>query len=297
MPAVNPLSATEQSRIVEFSEASAYQSLVQVPSLDERQRLGLRAVALAEGRGPSAGIAIMADAIQGSLALNRVLGLGLNQAVTDAVLDEIVALYANASAPYALELSPHALNAQLQDQLRARRLRRMGSKTAVFLHALQSVPDVACDLRIEQVGAEHAAVLANICCDTFSMPAEIAVLLQAAHTDSRWRQWMAFDGDTPAGAALSFVDGDVAWSGWAVTLPNFRGRRFHAAYLAAALREAAAQGCKWFTAETAVGTAEQPDPAYRNLLKLGFELLYERSTFMASPARPKVALRQAAAVG
>jgi GNAT superfamily N-acetyltransferase len=289
---VNPLSATEQSRTVEFSEASAYQSLVQAPSPEDRQRLGLRALAL--GPNQDAGVAIMADAIQGSLALNRVLGLGLNGPVTDAVLDEIAALYASAAAPYALELSPHALPADLLDRLRTRRLRRMGSKTAVFLHALKSVPDVACDLRIEQVGPEHAAALANICCNTFSMPAEIAVLLQAAHTDSRWRQWMAFDGDTPAGAALSFVDGGVAWSGWAVTLPNFRGRRFHAAYLAAALRDAAAQGCQWFTAETAIGTAEQPDPAYRNLLKLGFELLYERSTFMASPVRASVAPRKAA---
>jgi GNAT superfamily N-acetyltransferase len=296
LPALSPLESralpqVQQSRTVEFSEAHAYRSLVNAPSAEDRSRLGLRAVVLggAAPAGNAAGIALVADGIQTSLALNRVLGLGLNGPVTDAVLDEIAALYGPAASPYALELGPLALTAELLAKLRARRLRRMGAQTAVFLHDLKAVPVVDCSLRIEQVGAQHAEQLADICCTTFNMPAHMAVLLKNAHRDSRWRQWMAFDGDTPAGAALSFVDGPVGWSGWAATLPPFRGRRFHAGYLAAALREAAASGCQWFTAETAMGTPEQPDPAYRNLLKLGFELLYGRTTFMATPATVKAA--------
>ena len=272
------MTANDLAQLVEFSEANAYTSLIGSVGEDEASRLGFRVVNVGTG------VAVIADSISTSLILNRVLGLGLREPLSEAVLDEAIGLYAGSKVAFAIELSPQARPDKIKQWLRSRRI-RSGIKSAVLCHDLKEIPTVPSDLRIEVVGSEHADELARICTDVFGMPSECEVLLASAHKEPGWRQWMGFDGDAIAGAALSFVRDGVAWSGWAATLPEFRGRRFHASYLAMALQEAKDSGCEWFTAETAIGTADQPDPAYRNLLRLGFELVYERPTYVGQPQR------------
>jgi len=274
------ISAQELARLVELSEANAYESLVAAPESLVRDSLGLRS------RRFGSALCVMAQGIPAALNLNRVIGLGMEQPVTDALLDEISAVYVPTGATFAIEVAPQAEPADLKNLLRARRWRSLLAKAAMFAHDLKVVPIVETDLRIERVGADQAARLARICCDVFEMPPGTLEILMAAHTQPGWVQWMGFAGDEPAGVALSFMQDGVAWSGWAATLPAFRGRRFHAAYLAAALRHASQAGCTLFTAETATGTPEQRDPAYRNLVKLGFEMLYERTTHLVRPALP-----------
>jgi GNAT superfamily N-acetyltransferase len=273
--------ALDLARVVEFSEATAYESLAAAPSAAVCQQLGLRTQRVGSA------LCVVASGIPGALNLNRVIGLGMQEPVSPQLLDEISAVFAGSGAAFGIELTPQAQPAELKALLRERRWRALPSKAAMFAHDMKAVPDVQTDLRIVRVGAEHAEHLARICCETFAMPPQTYELLRAAHQRPGWVQWMGFAGDEPAGAALSFMQNGVAWSGWAATLPAFRGRRFHAAYLAAALRHAKASGCTWFTAETATGTTEQRDPAYRNLLKLGFSLLYERATHLAQPASLK----------
>lgn len=272
----------EMSRVAELNEARAYKSLIQAPKAEECSRLGLRAVSVGSA------VAIMADGIRSSLTLNRVIGLGMDEPITAVELDRVVALYSTTNAPFALEISPLARAENIKELLQKYRIRRVGAKSAIFAHDLKSVPSVENEVRIERIGTEHSEQFASICCEAFQMPAETAVLLRSVGGRSEWRQWMVFDGDVPAGAALSYVEGPWAWLGWAATLPNYRGRGFHSAYLTAAMREAAHCGCEWFTSETAVGTANKPDQAYRNYGRLGFDLLYERTTFMGY--RPSIAL-------
>lgn len=262
---------------LELSEARALESLINAPLALEKKTLGLHSTRIGSA------VAVMARSIATSLNLNRVVGLGVREPLTEQVLDQVDQFYARIHQPYAIELCPFVLTDELKARLRAGQIRRMGTKTAMFIHQLKNIPVVACDLRIERVDGRHAEKLAAICCEAFNMPAETGQILRAVHRQPGWVQWMGFDGDTPAGAALSYHGGSVAWSGWAATLPAFRGRRFHAAYLAKAVQHAAASGCTTFTAETATGTETQRDPAYRNLLKLGFEMVYERATYMGRP--------------
>lgn len=268
----------EMSRVAELNEARAYKSLIQAPHAEECNRLGLRAVAVGSG------VAIMADRIRSSLTLNRVIGLGLDEPITALMLDQIATLYSTTNAPFALEISPLARGDNIKELLRKHRIRRLGAKSAVFTHNLKSIPNVESELRIERVGAEYSAQLASICCEVFKMPSETAVLLSSVGGQLGWRQWMAFDDEMPVGAALSYVEGQWAWLGWAATLPAYRGRGLHSAYISASLREAANCGCEWFTSETSIGSPEKPDPAYRNYLRLGFEKLYERATFLQTPS-------------
>ncbi len=268
------------AQTIELSEARAYESMVNAPDAKERAALGLGSARIGSA------VAVMARAIATSLNLNRVFGLGLNEPITAAVFDQVTSLYARGGAPYALELSPFVLSPELKLRLRARRLRGVGAKTAMFIHHMKELPSVECDLRIERVDGRHAGQLAAIACEVFGMPSQTGRMLSQVHRQSGWHQWMGFAGDQPAGVALSFMADSVAWSGWAATLPAFRGRRFHAAYLAKAMQHAAHCGCRYFTAETATGTPQQRDPAYRNLVKLGFDAVYERATCMGQAQQP-----------
>ena len=80
---------------LELSEASAYESLLGAPSTEVQQALGLDATRLGEA------LALKARAIPNALNLNRVIGLGVCEPITAAVLDEVLAHYA--PEEYALE--------------------------------------------------------------------------------------------------------------------------------------------------------------------------------------------------
>jgi GNAT superfamily N-acetyltransferase len=275
----------ELARELELSEARAYESLAQAPTELERAQLGLSALRLGSA------LAVKARGIPKALNLNRVIGLGVDEPITGVLLDQVVEHFADVESAYAMDLCPLALSADVKLLLRSRQLRALVNKAAMFIHRLDDLPSVESSLRIERVDGRYAEQLADICCDIFGMAPQTRLILRAAHRHPGWYQWMGFDGDEPAGVALSYVGDSVAWSGWAATLPAFRGRRFHAAYLAKAVQHAAQLGCRTFTAETATGTETQRDPAYRNLLSLGFELVYERATYMG---RPRAKLQAAA---
>jgi len=40
-------------------------------------------------------------------------------------------------------------------------------------------------------------------------------------------------------------------------------------------------GCRWLVVEADPDTAERPNPSYRNLVRFGFKLAYERPNYRA----------------
>jgi GNAT superfamily N-acetyltransferase len=118
------------------------------------------------------------------------------------------------------------------------------------------------------------------------MPPAAHASIAATADLPRWRQWLAYDGETPVAAALSFIDVDVGWLGWDATLPEFRGRGAQAALIAHRVNEAAALGCRYITTETATIAGSDKDPSYRNYERAGFVLAYERATYVALRKRP-----------
>jgi hypothetical protein len=50
--------------------------------------------------------------------------------------------------------------------------------------------------------------------------------------------------------------------------------------LAARVREAAEQGCEVVTCETAEETTERPNPSFRNMRRMGFEVAYFRPNYL-----------------
>jgi GNAT superfamily N-acetyltransferase len=272
------MSDIEIARIVELSEARAYSRLVQSGTQALARRYGFRAQSI----GSTA--VIMADHVTSSLNLNRVIGLGVVEPADEDVLDAIEELYRHAGSSYAIEWSPGA-GPQTTPDLLKRRGFRAGLKTAMFYRAPAPIAPIDTDLHVRRTDREHALVVGDICSHSFRMPEPVAELLAATVDEAGWSHWVAFDGDEPVAAALSYIEPPLGWFGWDATRPSHRGRRAQQALIAARLDAAAAAGCSCVTAETALGTAEAPDPSYRSYTRLGFVCGYQRRTYLALRGR------------
>lgn len=82
----------------------------------------------------------------------------------------------------------------------------------------------------------------------------------------------------PAGAGTMSVFGRTALLAGSGTLPEFRGRGLHAAFIARRLADAAARGC-----DLAVYSAQPGSVSQANAEKLGFRLAYSRLNMTLQP--------------
>jgi GNAT superfamily N-acetyltransferase len=212
-----------------------------------------------------------------SLEENHVLGLGLFEPATAGVLDEILGFYAGAR--FAVELSPAAGPPELGAWLVARGLRPLFD-VAVLHRSTAAPPEAPTELRVELVPPEGGRLFAEA--KAWAKGVEEPNALEARLVGQPgWRQYLAWDGATPVATGAMFVEGDVAWLGFAVTAPSHRGRGAQSALVARRVRDAAALGCAWVTTETDAETVGKPSGSYRNLRRLGFELTGLRPNYVS----------------
>ena len=224
---------------------------------------------------------ILLGAVPGQLMLNRVNGLGLRSSVGDAHLDEIDAFFRAGGTQYAIGVSPLA-PPDLAPRL-AERSFQPGYAWVKFRRGVESPPEVETTLRVEQVGADRAGAFGTIVARGFGLPDFAAEWFAAVAERPRFRLFLAYDGDEPAGAGALFVDDGVGWLGAAATLPEHRRKGAQGAILAARIRAARELGLSALATETGERTADLPSGSYRNILRLGFEEQYVRPNYV-SPA-------------
>jgi GNAT superfamily N-acetyltransferase len=277
------MEASDLARLAEGSEARAYESLIGIA-----RTAGSGAADFAAVRLGSA-VALVAPSVAMPLPFNRVIGLGLWEDATERLVEEASALY---SSGFAIEVAPYARPAELVAWLRARRMRR-ATTTAVHVGRAERLEAPRASVRVERARRDQADAVAELCCSTFGMPKAVSRLIAASVGQPDWRHWLAYLDGEPIAAALSFIDGEAAWLGWAATRPAFRGRGAHAALVAARVSDAAASGCTLVSTETAPSTAERPDPSSRGFERVGFRVAYARSTYIAAGRRSSSAVEGA----
>lgn len=268
------MEARKIASLVEFSEARAYRSLVQAAPAAFLEQHGFKAVMFGSA------VAVVAPSVTNTLNLNRVIGLGVDEPASPEMLDAIAELYERHGVPYGIEVAPCAQPGELPNWLRRRRLRRTVG-TAMIFRAAEAVPRYSGPVAVVRACGEEQEIVADICCTVFRMPPVVRTLIANLGGYAGWRQWLAYLGPEPVAAGLSYVGEEVAWIGWAATLPEYRGHGCHMALVAHQSRDAADTGCRYITAETAVSTAVRRNPAYQNCEKLGFLFAYERATYVA----------------
>lgn len=262
---------SQACRTVEGNEARAYAALVEGSSaaLRERHRLSVRRVAGA--------YAFVAGGLRNSLVLNRVIGLGVWQPSSRALIQELDALYrAQGVETYAAEVAPASTSG-----LAVQDLQEMGfvpfKQTTMMYRDCTPLSGVASDLSVQEVGTARAEEFATLCCSVFGFADPFPELLRSGFQRDDVRHWMAFDGAQPVAAAMTveFEDG-LAWIGWVCTLPSHRGRGAQAALAAAQLDACRTRGIRCVTLEAATGTRKRPSASLRNYSRLGWNAAYDR---------------------
>src|SRR5919197_1572558 len=142
--------------------------------------------------------------------INRFTALGLREPATDAALDEIDAFFREAGTRYAIGVDP--------------------------------LPEPETSLRVEEIGREHGVAFGSVVARGYGMPDSLAGWFAGAAALPRFRLFLAFDGDEPAGAGALFVGDGIGWLGLAATVPEHRRKGAQSAILAARIRAAGEAG-------------------------------------------------------
>jgi GNAT superfamily N-acetyltransferase len=145
--------------------------------------------------------------------------------------------------------------------------------------------EASTDLRVDDAtdGAEYGATFAG----GYGLPPPIGAWIGRAVGRPGWHCFVARNGDRAAACAALFVDGDTGWCGGAATLPSDRGRGAQGALFAARIRRAAELGVTTLVTETGAPRDGAPGPSYRNMLRAGFEVAYERPNYVRQADAPE----------
>jgi hypothetical protein len=135
-------------------------------------------------------------------------------------------------------------------------------------------------LTVAEIGPSDAIPFERVVAAALGVPEGLGAGIRSTIGLPGWRYYLVLDDDRPIAGAALYVRGRVAWCGLGATIETDRRRGAQSALLAHRLRDAAADGCEWVSADTLAETAELPSQSYRNMRRAGFALLYERPTFL-----------------
>jgi hypothetical protein len=261
------------ARLVEGGEGEAWAEMFLSAPADVVADFGLRVERVGSA------IALITKKMD-LMLFNRVIGLGVMEPATEAMVDHIVALYHRAGIQnFAVQLSPTAQPSALPAWLEARSLPRRDNWAKVY-RGVEAPPEVPTSLRIECIGSEHAAAFASVACSAFGMPDTLRPWLATPVGGPGWRHYLAWDGDLPVATGALYVRDQVGWLGVGSTLPSHRRQGAQGAILAQRIRDGIELGCRWLITETDEDTHDHPNPSYHNIRRTGFKLAYQRPNYI-----------------
>lgn len=153
---------------------------------------------------------------------------------------------------------------------------------------LVSLPETAADdLSVRPIGQKDATPFSRIVAEAFGYPPAVVELIGCAIGRPGWWHYLAYEGDEPIAGAAMFIAGKSAWFGFAGTAAERRGRGAQTALVVRRLQDAAAEGCRWVSVETAEQTPEREAPSFRNLRRLGFAVAYTRPNYLWTRPEPE----------
>jgi hypothetical protein len=258
---------------LELVEAAAFTALWEAAPEHVRREHGIHA------RTVAGAVCTAVALVPENTMINRVTGLGLDGAPTDAELDEIDAFFRDAGTRYAIGVSPFAAP-ELAARLEARGFER-GYAWTKFRRGVEPPPPVETALRVEEIGAEHGDAFGLVVARGYGLPDAAAEWLGATAGAPGFRLFLAWAGDEPAGAGALFAGDGIGWLGLAATVPEHRRKGAQGALLATRFRAAAAAGLRELATETGELLHDRPSSSYRNLLRFGFAEQYVRANYLS----------------
>lgn len=274
-------SKTRLARLVEAVEGDAWAELQLAIAPDLRERAGI------EVRRYGSAVALLARHIDVP-TINRVLGLGFDTPLSADLLDSIIADYRDAGVPrFVLQWSPEAKPGDASGWFDARGFRQLPPllKLCRSTELNGSLPTLPTHLRVDEIDLTEAETFERTVANLLGVPGELTPAIRSTVGHPGWRFYLVREGDRALAGAALYARGDMAWCGLAATLPADRQQGAQTLLLTRRISDAAAMGCRWISCDTREDTAARPNPSYRNMLRLGFEVMYRRPNFVLDLSR------------
>jgi GNAT superfamily N-acetyltransferase len=237
------------------------------------------------------GVAAAVERVAGGFAIycgagspvTQAVGLGLDGPVSEGEFDRLEEFYRSRSEAVRVETCP------LADASLIRYFGERGYRVTEFSNVMAlpldgsslstSVPSIPPDgVTIERIGKEHTDLWTLTVSQGFSEKFPVTqevldVMKMFAHGSNVECYLARVDGAVAGGATLAVREGVAGLFG-ASTLPAFRNRGVQTALLKQRLARAAEQNCDLAVCLAAPGSSSQ-----RNVVRLGFSVLYTRVKF------------------
>jgi hypothetical protein len=256
--------------LIETAEADSWEEIQRDirPEFQERFGITVRRIG---------GAVVVVAPRSDMLAINRVWLPGSGSDAVAEVLDEVVH---HARALGTARIVAHCPTwAASSETFLTRGFRAVSPMTKLYRRATTDL-DVSSPFRIEAIGTRDRELFGQIAAIGNEAPPFMAAGFDSTVGNPGWWHYLAFDGDLPIAAAGLRIYQDVAWCCFAGTVPSHRRRGAQAALLARRVRDAATADCRWVTCESVSKSPDEPSQSLRNMQRLGFEVAYDRPSFV-----------------
>ncbi|WP_405587772.1 GNAT family N-acetyltransferase [Streptomyces sp. NBC_01190] len=267
--------------LAEQTEIRAYADFVTGAPAPVREELGVGSRQV----GSALALAIRADP---SHFFNRAGGFGAGEPITADALAEVCDFYRERGVPQgAFMVAPPLLPpdwASIAAKLNLTgggRYAKLGCATETVLSAADGVAALGPGLRVGPVERDQATKWATVMMTTFgfALPGMIDMAASSVGRPN-WRQYAVWEENRIIAVGSVFLNGDCADMFGGATLPESRGRGAQSALLTARARAARAAGCRWLVAETGAEGPGDHNTSLHNMMRAGFEPLYERTSWL-----------------
>jgi hypothetical protein len=268
--------AAPRAADIELIEAEAWSELQLQSPRDFQRQFGITVERIAGG------VLLLANRSP-TLAVNRVLGLGLSQPLTERQLDAVIAAYSTAGVErFVVQWSPAAEPAAVPEWLADRGFTLLSRIAKVYRRSdgvsMEKPQDAR--LSVTEIGAEDAEVYERIVAAPLGVPEGLGPGIRSTVGHPGWRYYMVHDEERPIAGAALYVRGRLGWFGLGATIESDRRRGAQTALFARRFADAARDGCDWVSADTLAETPDRPNQSYRNMRRAGFATLYERPNYL-----------------
>ena len=150
------------------------------------------------------------------LAINRVIGLGCDQPLTESRLDALVRNYRDAGVKRFVVKWAEDPPSREHLSLFLNRGFRIGTPTWRLCRRTTSevsIPVLDAGLRVQEITEEMADVYESTVAPVLGVPPDVAVGIRSTIGHRNWKYYLVFDGERPIAGAAMHVHGDVAWCG------------------------------------------------------------------------------------
>ncbi|MFE2422519.1 GNAT family N-acetyltransferase [Streptomyces hokutonensis] len=214
---------------------------------------------------------------------SKALGLGVTEPVTAQLVAEICDFYRAERTPQAvLQIAPAFLPEDWPEICAREGIVRAPSWVKLVCPADEAVAradalDKPDGIQVTPLAAEEALEWGTVMMRAFGTPVEhYAEMAAATVTRPGWHPYGAWLDGELVGTGTLLVRGGTAQMFAGAVLPHARGRGGQTALLAARARTARKLGCRVLVAETGAERAGTHNSSLHNMLRLGFEVAYER---------------------